>query len=264
MTTLTIEAVNTAPDSPNRIHTEEARRYGFQGGIVPGLTMYGYLVQPLIERYGDDWLASGQMEARFRRPVYDGEQLTLSVEPNGGDDDGVDLLITKGDDEVCVRGSARRHRDDKEIDVERYPRIPYDGSEPPAGTPERMAELPGLAEWQLDTSREYVTEYLGQLGVDRDVFDRYLHPAVIARVSAYIVGRRFRFGPRIHFGVRSRFLAAAPVDAKLTGRGRIKRVWENKGNHYFESDLLVVDADDRPIMQIDSESLFQLGSGANA
>ena len=80
-------------------------------------------------------------------------------------------------------------------------------------------------------------------------------------MSAYIVGRRFNFGPRIHVAVRSRFLNPAPVDATLTGRGRIVRTWEKKGNHYFQSDLLVVDQDGTAIMQIDSESLFQLGSG---
>ena len=42
-------ALNTAPDSENRIHGDElAKEYGFQGGLVPGVTISAYLVHPLI------------------------------------------------------------------------------------------------------------------------------------------------------------------------------------------------------------------------
>lgn len=85
MTEVKIVARNTAPDSPNLIHTEQARDYGFRGGIVPGLTLYGYLSRPLVDRYGTEWLSQGQFEVRFRQPVYDGDELLMRVEPVDGD-----------------------------------------------------------------------------------------------------------------------------------------------------------------------------------
>ena len=38
----TITAHNPATGSENRIHADDvARRYGFRGGLVPGVTVYG-------------------------------------------------------------------------------------------------------------------------------------------------------------------------------------------------------------------------------
>ena len=37
------EALNTAPDSDNKIHGDElAKQYGFEGGLVPGVTVVRY------------------------------------------------------------------------------------------------------------------------------------------------------------------------------------------------------------------------------
>lgn len=171
-------------------------------------------------------------------------------------------LVNEAGAEV-VRGSALRHRDDRHIDVSAYKSIPFDDAPLEPGTPERLSQLPDLKEWELETGAESVADFLEKLGDDDPLYREILHPTLIARVSAFIVGRRFEFGPRIHVGLRSRFLATAPVGARLVGRGRIAEVWEHKGNHYLRSDLIVVDEDDRPVMQIDSESLFQLGGGPN-
>ena len=43
-------AFNQAPDSDNEIHSDEmAQRFGFEGGLVPGVTVSAYLVQPGVE-----------------------------------------------------------------------------------------------------------------------------------------------------------------------------------------------------------------------
>ena len=57
MTSWTAEALNTAPNSDNKIHGDElAKKYGFQGGLVPGVTISAYLVHPVIELWKEDWL----------------------------------------------------------------------------------------------------------------------------------------------------------------------------------------------------------------
>lgn len=39
-----VRAVNTAPDSENKMHDDRvAAQYGFQGGLVPGVTVYAYI-----------------------------------------------------------------------------------------------------------------------------------------------------------------------------------------------------------------------------
>ena len=60
--TRTITARNPATDSENRIHADDvARRYGFRGGLVPGVTVYGYIATALAADSG--WVAHGRTEA---------------------------------------------------------------------------------------------------------------------------------------------------------------------------------------------------------
>ena len=74
-------ALNTAPDSRNQIHGDEvAQQYGFQGGLVPGVTISAYLVQPAISAWGLDWLHRGSAHVRVNSPLYDGEAFDVAVE----------------------------------------------------------------------------------------------------------------------------------------------------------------------------------------
>ena len=64
-----ITAVNTAPDSENRMHSDEvAKRYGFRGGLVPGVTVFGYLAQVFEDDQGPEWQSQGWGELRLIRP----------------------------------------------------------------------------------------------------------------------------------------------------------------------------------------------------
>jgi hypothetical protein len=44
----------------NRIHEDGlARAYGFKGGLVPGVIVYGWMTHPVVEILGRDWLERG-------------------------------------------------------------------------------------------------------------------------------------------------------------------------------------------------------------
>ena len=66
-------AVNTAPESENRMHGDEARRYGFASGLVPGVDVLAYLAHEGVARWDAAWLAGGRLNGRLASPVYDGE-----------------------------------------------------------------------------------------------------------------------------------------------------------------------------------------------
>ena len=77
----TSEALNTAPDSENQIHGDElAKKYGFRGGLVPGVTIASYLVHPAIEIWGRDWLERGYANCRITSPLYDKEKFSVSTD----------------------------------------------------------------------------------------------------------------------------------------------------------------------------------------
>ena len=64
-------ANNFAFESDNRIHADDvAAEYGFRGGLVPGVGVFAYMTQPVVEALGRDWLERGRIAARFIKPVY--------------------------------------------------------------------------------------------------------------------------------------------------------------------------------------------------
>lgn len=80
-------AANDAVDSGNPIHDDTvAKRLGFGGGLVPGVTVYGYLTHPLVAEFGIEFLTRGYIEVRFRRPVYEGETVQVNAQITGQQD----------------------------------------------------------------------------------------------------------------------------------------------------------------------------------
>src|SRR5260221_8317804 len=76
-----VVAHNTAADSENKIHDDRvAAQYGFRGGLVPGVTVYGYMTAPVVQHFGEAWLAGGAMEVRFLQPVYEGQEIVVQAE----------------------------------------------------------------------------------------------------------------------------------------------------------------------------------------
>src|SRR4029077_15051891 len=80
-----VVAFNTAHDSENKIHDDAtARRFGFGGGLVPGVDVYGYMTHLPVLRGGRDWLDRGATECRFMKPVYDGDTVVVTATEDGG------------------------------------------------------------------------------------------------------------------------------------------------------------------------------------
>src|ERR1041384_7762931 len=98
-----VSAYNTAHDSENKIHDDAtARRFGFGGGLVPGVDVYGYMSHLPVVRWGRAWLERGTAECRFLKPVYDGEMATVTATESG---DGLEIVVeSRG--ELCAVGHA--------------------------------------------------------------------------------------------------------------------------------------------------------------
>src|ERR1051325_9283515 len=101
-----VRARNTAPDSENRIHDyRTAARYGFRGGLVPGITVYGYMTVPVVECFGRAWLERGAMQVKFIQPVYEGDEVIVRAV---ADLPSTQLSITaeRDDGTVCAVATA--------------------------------------------------------------------------------------------------------------------------------------------------------------
>ena len=98
-----VEAYNTSKASENKIHDDAvARRFGFSGGLVPGVDVYGYMTHQPVARWGRAWLERGVAECRLLKPVYDGENATVTAEATA---DGLVLQVTSRG-MLCATGTA--------------------------------------------------------------------------------------------------------------------------------------------------------------
>src|SRR5271156_3439474 len=75
-----VSAFNTATASENKIHDDAtAQRFGFKGGFVGGVNVYAYMSHQPLRQWGRAWLERGTGEARFGKPVYEGDVTEISA-----------------------------------------------------------------------------------------------------------------------------------------------------------------------------------------
>jgi acyl dehydratase len=195
--TRTINAFNTATESENKIHDDAtASKFGFTGGLVPGVDVFAYMAHGPMKMWGLDWLSEGGMRAKFITPVYDGDDATLTATIVG--DDGLQLdLSSRG--QLCGTGSALLETEGP------LPDIPPRGVQPdqekrPAAS---MASLPvGLVMGY--PGEPYTTalgcEHLDAVREERALYDdgRICNPAYMLRRVNYILATNVKLGPWIH------------------------------------------------------------------
>src|SRR3954469_17838688 len=98
-----VSAYNTSKHSENKMHDDTvAKRYGFSGGLVPGVGVMAYMMHLPVARWGRDFLERGLIEARFLKPVYDGETAAVAAEEK----DGVLTIAVESRGQLCATGTA--------------------------------------------------------------------------------------------------------------------------------------------------------------
>jgi acyl dehydratase len=257
-----VTARNTSVDSDNKIHDDAvARRLGFRGGLVPGVTVYAYMTRPILAVLGPAWLERGAAAVRFVAPVYEGEELTLRAVPSSAAATVVDVSAVNPAGLVCAVVSASLPEEaPPAVRLAEHPSAPLPADRPPA----TRAVLEGLAtlgaperRYDADTAAEYCAKF-------DDPDPRYrgagavIHPAFYLDQGNRAVDQNVRLGPWIHTGSEVRHLRRALAGARITTRGRVRRVFEKKGNEFVELDLLLVADDARPVAQLRHVAIYRL------
>ena len=249
-------AYNTAHDSENKIHDDAtARRFGFGGGLVPGVDVYGYMTHLPVLRWGRAWLERGTAECRFLRPVYDGDNASVVAT----DDAGAMELAVEARGEVCANGRAAL--------PETRPAAPSLDAFRPAA---QRAERPPADETSLVTdswlgldpypvSAEMAARYLADSGESAAIYaaDGLIHPRDILRSCNFVLSRNVVLGPWIHTASRIQHFAAAAVGSTLSVRARIAANYEHRGHRFVELDALVLADETRPVAQIAHTAIYR-------
>ena len=188
-----VKAFNTAKASENKIHDDAvARRFGFGGGLVPGVDVYAYMAHQPVARWGRAWLERGAAECRFQKPVYDGDIATVIAIETG---QGLDLRVeSRG--EICATGHASLP------DRVPAPSEPFaDPSPPPADRPPAsettLAAGTMLGIRPLPITRDLVEQCIADLRETEALYlkEGLAHPVIIARTGNWALNHNVVLGP---------------------------------------------------------------------
>jgi hypothetical protein len=253
--TYRVEAYNTSKLSENKIHDDTvARRFGFSGGLVPGVDVMAYMMHLPVEKWGLPFLERGLIDARFVKPVYDGEIAEVSGQENGG----VISIEVKGRGELCATGAASLPPSAPSISIADYPQV--------APVSDRMpvdAASYEVGKWLGTVPRrwagEAAAEYLGDVRESNSLYARegLGHPGLLQRVMNKVLVDNAILGPWIHVGSRMQLLNAARSGDELTARAKVTANYEKKGHRFVELDALVVGNGEMPLAHCWHIAIYQ-------
>jgi acyl dehydratase len=233
-----VEAFNTAKSSENKMHDDTvARRYGFAGGLVPGVDVMAYMMHLPVKRWGRAFLERGLIEARFVKPVYDGE----TAEVQGAELEGELAIDVESRGELCATGSASLPLAAPAIALADYSDVgPVAERKPVGASSFAVGEWLGTAPhaWPGETGASYRADI-------RETDPIYAreglgHPGLLQKVMNRLLVDNVILGPWIHVGSRMQMLSVLQPDDEITARAKVIGNYEKKGHRFVELDALVV------------------------
>ncbi len=202
-----VTARNLPEHADNPIHTDEgARAVGFGAALVAGTTVHAYLVHPIVEAWGTEWLAEGTSTIDFIAPVEAGDRI-----------DCVPVPAADGSVEVRaeVAGALRARL------------VAWRGSLAGDGAPHEGERLPD----HLEPLEHGWVDYARRAGDDLMLYSDsgLVHPCGWSSLANNVMIRHLVDGPWIH--TRSRIVhhsmvtvgAMALVEAKVVDRLKTRR-----------------------------------------
>ena len=240
-----VVAVNLAPDADNRIHDDDvAQSFGFSGALVPGVEVFALATAPLVRAWGEAFLGGGRLSLRFRKPVYDGERVTVAV-------DG-EAVRWPGRTASCARRGPSRRRCRPAAGRTRTCRCRprccpsrCSGRSAPSGCRPTPRPAPTTCAASATRCRSTPTSCT---------------PGLLLRLVNLALMSNVALGPWIHTASDARFLSPARVDEDVEVRSRVTELFSRKGHDYVRYDALVL-AGGRPVVEVRPRGDLAAGSG---
>lgn len=246
-----VVAHNFAEDSDNKIHSDDvAGEYGFKGGLVPGVGVYAYMTQPVVEALGHDWLVRGDMTAKFIKPVYHGEKVVVKARVAGVDPVRLTLMAENAAGELCAIGEASYTDRKPGMDITRYTLAP-----PPDRAKRLAASLKVLKKNRplgavvlRFNQPDWTTDFLRDVVENHPVYSRpevTWHPAVLPALANRVLVENIDLGPWIHTDSDVDHHALPARDEEVVIRSRIIHAYEKRGHEIITIEALFTGHGDR-------------------
>ena len=251
-----VSAFNLAKNSENKMHDDTvARRFGFEGGLVPGVDVFAYMSHMPVVKWGKSFFVRGTMSGRFLKPVYDGEMAIVSATDAG--DGGLDISVeSRG--VICATGHASLNASAPRVALDDFTAV-----EPIAKRAAVDMQSYRTGEWlgilpftQDDTA---ATEYLRDIRETDALFvrGRIMHPGMLIRTFNWAMMENAILGPWIHVGNTVHYIRPAAVGDVMTVRAKVIDNYEHKGHMFVELDGLIVANGDTPVAHCQYTAIYK-------
>jgi len=244
--------LDDAPHYKGSIHDDAvARARGYKAALIPGAFIYGHISRIAIDAWGLAWAERGAMSARFRKPVYNHDDITVSA--GALEDDGVfarsAVSVRNGEgEEVATGWVALPHRPVAPPDVTGLRLVPVP-EDPPAVAPGALPAGAPLHSRQRVLSVEDFQTSLRAFGERHPIYSDpgIVHSGMLMRMAMGDVNAGWKFPAAVVLveAEAQHFRVVRPGQTIATA-GRIAETYERKGKHYFVSDEMLL-ADGVPV-----------------
>ena len=214
------------------MHADDvAALYGFRGGLVPGVDVFGYLCDAFEAAEGIEWRSQGWGELRLIRPFYDGESVVVRGEPSMG----AWALSAEGED-GGVRATLR-------VGVRNTTAVPVD-----------------VERRELPVARLPVSEDSLEPGTVLGSISRVLQeasPRELLECANRILMANFELEPWIHTASKLQWFAAPQVGDTMEVRGVIEDLFARKG-HSMVRYAVAYATERGPLMHVVHTAIWRL------
>ncbi len=261
------QAYNQVPESENAIHGDDvAQRFGFRGGLVPGVTVSAYLFHPAAAAWGLAWLARGRGRAVVHRPLYDG--MTFEVDPKPDGDCAYDATLIDAEGTQVAECHA-------ELPAE-TPGAPSLRGDPRAS---RGMERPRVSREVLERLRDTgmravpsrfdagseITSYLrdpeAMAEVHRPSGGHYASAAFMLGITNWALAANVYLPAWLHLQTEHQNFAPVPWGSDLITESKVADLFEKKGHEFVDLELATFFADERPVSRTRLRAIYQLRGG---
>ena len=260
-----VKARNTSVGGENPMHDDAgARAQGFPGALVPGVTVYAYLTEPIVEALGAGWLDRGTVSVKFVKPVLDREEVTVTGEVTERNERGIVATVKAttaraGDCAVATVTLAAGLPTPVNVAQYREAALPEERSPVTRALLESFDVLgTPVAVYDAALAATYVDDVSDPLEIYRTIYrgGARVHPAFYLKEANRALSRNVKLGPWVHVASTVRHLGAARVGDRLATRGRVRSLYEKKGRQYVELDLVLF-AGAKPAAHILHSAIYQ-------
>lgn len=258
-------ALNTAPDSGNEIHGDRiAQQYGFEGGLVPGVTISAYLIQPAVETWGMDWLEHGHAHVRVGSPLYDGERFTVDVETTSAITYSAELFRPNG--ALSATAEVSLPTNPPAPPVRRGDEIAPRDHVGSKASPERFKQLQeqGCLAYRYRWGASHrMNAYLADDSAMPDLLrlnkEGYANMSFLLGISNWVFAGNAYMNPWVHLETTSQNFRAVPKDTVIIAEMSVEDFFEKKGHQFADVDVILFDeAKDDALCSIRLRAIYQL------